>query len=348
MSGSVVQRGEVSLLDKWTRAKAAVDAGADLVVELPAYYVLQSADIFAFGGIKLLNDMQIVDAVSFGSESGNIEELMRVGNFIAGTDENYAKYLNESLKKGSGYPAASEYALRKCMDIEDGNFFSPNNILAMNYISAARKINSPMSFVTVERKNDYHSFESDDGYLSATAVRSMMKNKSDYSQYAPDYSGSPLFRLENGESFILGFMRNITPEKLSEVNGVEPGMENLIINSAREATCLEELFEMCVNKRYTLHRIKRVIMCAVLGIKGELECDYLRVLGFNSSGASLLKRVKEESGLKIVTKTADYPGGKMFDTDIRATDFAYLCCDDVKKRRCGADFKNTPYILKNH
>lgn len=344
MSGSVVQRGDVALLDKWTRTKAAVDAGADLVVELPAYYVLQSADVFAYGGIKLLNDMKIVDAVSFGSESGRIESLKKAGEFLSNPTEEYRAFLSDSLKSGNGYPASVEYALRKCLDIDDENFFSPNNILATEYIAAAKKLESAMEFVTVERRNNYHSSHSSDGYLSATAVRDLMKSGSAYEKYAPDYSASPRFVLENAEAYVLGFLRNVSPSELKKVKGHEEGMANLVINSAKKASCLEELFEMCVSRRYTRHRIRRFVMCAILGINCTLECDYLRVLGFNSAGAGLLKQLKEKSELTIITKTADYLGSRMFDIDVAATDFAYLCCDIREKRICGYDFVNGPYV----
>ena len=140
MSGDFVQRGEPAIFNKWIRAQKAIESGADLVIELPAYYVLQSAEIFAHGAVKILNDLKVVDAISFGSESGDISLIKKVSEIIAEPPKKYRDVLSEKLALGVGYPEASEYALRSCINIDDDKFFSPNNILAMCYVAAAKKI----------------------------------------------------------------------------------------------------------------------------------------------------------------------------------------------------------------
>lgn len=344
MSGSMVQRGEPAIFDKWSRAKAAIDGGADLVIELPAYYALQSADNFAYGAVYVLSSLGVIDALCFGAETDDIALLESAASLIANPTAEYNDALTQKLASGVGYPAASEYAMRKCLPDADDSLFSPNNILGMCYIAAIKKIASSITPFCIKRANDYHSHHSDDKFKSATAIRDMIARGDDYCLFAPDYSALCTYRLSNAESYILGFLRSCSPESLSDVKGGEDGLANLVINSAKKACTLPQFFDMCTTKRYTLHRIRRFCACAILGIHGDLSPDYVRILGFNSKGAALLRSIKQTSSLNLVTKAADYKGSPMFDIDVAATDFAALCCDAIQERFCGKDFLTSPYV----
>ena len=124
MSGSMVQRGECAIFDKWQRAKYAIEAGADLVIELPTYYVLQSADIFASGAIEIFDKLNIIDAISFGSECGNVNMLSSVAEIME--TKEYNNEIKELLNSGLSYPKASEQALIKCLPTTDKKLFKPN------------------------------------------------------------------------------------------------------------------------------------------------------------------------------------------------------------------------------
>ncbi len=344
MSGSMVQRGEPAIFDKWGRAKQAISGGADLVIELPSYYVLQSSDNFAFGAIKILDELSIVDAICFGSETDDINLLKKASEKIQ--TKEYSDALKERLSKGFSYPSSSEYALLEVLGEADENLFLPNSTLGISYISAIRSLKSSIKPYCIKRDNDYHSFESEDEFLSAHALRFMIKNGADYSKYAPSYQGLPTHSLEMAESYILGFFRNAKKEDLENIKGYEEGLFSLVQKSAKMCFDVNEFFASCVSKRYTLSRIKRFCMCALLGISGDLEPDYVRVLGFNKRGRGLIKEIKKKSPLTVVTKTADYKGSDMFEIDIRATDFASLCSSDKDKRLCSKDFTTPPYIEK--
>ena len=346
MSGSMVQRGEPAIFDKWERAKMAVDNGADLVVELPVHYALQSAENFAFGAVSVLDSMNIVDAISFGAETDDIKLLEKIADEIIFPSDEYTLKLKEKLSEGKGYPSASEYALKSVFKNLPQEIFSPNNTLGISYISALKKLASSITPVCIKRNNDYHSHNSEDAYKSATAIREMILSGENYSLYSPDYCGCNVYDMKNAETYILGTLRNMSPESLSDIKGYEDGLSNMIITNARKSSTLDEFFEKCTTKRYTFHRIRRFCMCAILGIKGDYEPKYVRILGFNEKGASLIKEIKEKSGLVPVTKTADYKGDEMFEKDILSTDFASLCSVDVEKRICGADFVTSPYVKK--
>ncbi len=346
MSGSMVQRGEPAIFNKWERAKRAIEGGADLVIELPAHYALQSAENFAYGAVAVLDGLKVVDAISFGAETDDIHLLEKIADETLLPSDEYTFHLKEKLSEGKGYPYACEYALRSVFKNLSDDVFSPNNTLGISYICALKKLKSSIIPVCVKRNNDYHSSLSDDAYMSATAIREMIASCEDYSSYAPDYCGCNVYDIKNAESYILGTLRNLSPESLSDIKGYEDGLSNMIITNARKSSSLDEFFEKCTSKRYTLHRIRRFCMCAILGIKDEPELKYVRILGFNEKGASLIKKIREKSNLIPVTKTADYPGDKMFEKDILATDFASLCSQDEKKRICGMDYITSPYVKK--
>lgn len=342
----MVQRGECAIYDKWQRAKEAVKAGADLVIELPAYYVLQSADVFAKGAVEILDRCKIVDAISFGCELGNTDKLYEIADIMSW--ESYNSSVKEFINMGQSYPKACENALLRFLPDANEDIFKPNNTLGICYIKAIKNLGSKMKTLCVKRNNDYHSDKTNDEYMSASQIRKMIVNNEDYSKYADMCSDKSLYLIKNAETYILGTLRNSSADKLRKIKGYEDGLGELIINSAKKACTLDELFEMCVSKRYTLHRIKRFVMCAMLDISYEEKAEYVRVLAIGKNGGKLLKEIKEKSDLSIITKLADYKSSNlMIKTDIAASDFAALCAEDVKLRYGGKDYTTTPYIKKS-
>ena len=341
----MVQRGECAIFDKWKRAAVAINSGADLVIELPCYYVLQSADIFALGGIKLLDGMGIADGISFGCECGDIDIIKNVASLTNEKNDTYNSYLKTFLKQGLGYPKASQEALCKCSSLYSDVLSNPNNTLGISYMKAIEKTNSKLNAICIKRDNDYHGSFSSDGYASATSIRSMILSGKPYNLYCDDYSDCNIINMKNAESYILGSLRQFNTEKARMTKGFEDGIDNLIIQNSKKACTIEELFEMCSGKRYTLHRIKRYIMSLILDINYDAEPNYIRVLAMNSKGKSLLKKIKNNSNFDIITKTADYKkNNPMFYTDIRATDFSSLCSSSVAMRKSGMDYATSPYI----
>lgn len=347
MSGSMVQRGECAIFNKWQRASAAIQAGVDLVVELPCYYVLQSADIFALGGIKLLNGIGIADGISFGCECGDINILKNIASLTSDDNTIYNKHLKELMKQGLGYPQASQEALYRCKPEYSDVVSKPNNTLGISYLKAIKKTNSKHEAICIKRDNDYHGEFSCDGFASATHIRNMILSGNEYKSYCIDYSECDIHNIKNAESFILGYLRQLDPTTAKITKGYEDGIDNLVIQSSRKACTIEELISICSGKRYTQHRIKRYIMSLILGINYEAEPNYIRVLAMSSKGKALIKRIKETTDFDIIVKTADYKQkNAMFETDIKATDFASLCSSNVNSRNAGMDFTTSPYILK--
>lgn len=345
MSGSMVQRGECAIFDKWQRAKYAIEAGADLVIELPTYYVLQSADIFASGAIEIFDKLNIIDAISFGSECGNVNMLSSVAEIME--TKEYNNEIKELLNSGLSYPKASEQALIKCLSTTDKKLFKPNNTLGICYIKALKRLNSNITPLSIKRDNDYHTDKTNDGFLSATQIRKMIDNNEEYFKYAYNYLNENTFNLKNAESYILGALRNTPINKFKTIKGYEDGLGELIYNSAKKACTTDELFEMCVSKRYTLHRIKRYVMALLLDISYDAKPEYIRILAMSEKGGRLIKKIREKSKLDIITKLADYKKDNlMLKTDIASTDLASLCANNIDLRYSGKDYTTSPYVKK--
>ena len=337
MSGSMVQRGDVAIYDKWVRARAAVQNGADLVVELPCYYVLQSAKNFALGGVELLSRLGVVDVLSFGSETGDTSHLMQTAKILSDEPEEFKSVLEKHLDEGLGYPSAFQKALSTIGIAELG----PNDILGANYIAALKTLGSSIEPFVIKRNVPYHSEEAiKNDFASATAIRAMIETGKDISEYVPDKTEYATYDLHNIESMILGFFRLCDPKQIKNIIGMEEGLENRLISAARKATSLDEFVELVVSKRYTTHRVRRVMLACIMGMSGARQMDYVRILAFNQKGRELLGEIKKKTDLKIITKTADSKqrADSMFEFDILATDIAALCCADSTLKISGRDF----------
>lgn len=342
MSGSMVQRGDVAIFDKWSRAKTAIQNGADLVIELPTCYVLQSADNFAFGAVEILNALNI-DGISFGSELCDIELLKKIALIKSNEPTKYKNAIKNECNLGKGYPSACETALKLCIKDLPNEAFMPNATLATAYIGAAMKINPNLDFNVVKRIGDYHDTEISNTFSSATAIRNKILCDNG-TQNFNEYSTCDIYDINKITPLILGFFRLKSPAELENISGMENGMANRIIYSAKNAANLNEFINGCVSKRYTAHRIRRCILCALLNIEKAEKPTYARILALNNIGAKIIKEASKTTSLDIITKAADYKylPGSMFEKDVLATDIQALCAG----KKASADFTNTPYVMK--
>ncbi|MBE7037906.1 MAG: nucleotidyltransferase family protein [Ruminococcaceae bacterium] len=345
MSGSFVQRGEIAVYDKWTRAKMAILNGADLVLEIPSYFCMQSSKEYAYGAVSVLNLLGNVDYLSFGSEEGNLEVLEKIAKIKRSKE--YNLYLKEFIESGLSYSLSSENALKKILDYDDKKrIFSPNNLLGIEYIEALNKTKSKIKAHTIKRHlTDHLENEIENNFATASKIREFIKEGKDFKKYVPYDDIFDTFDEQNAESFILGFFRLLSDKK--SILGGEDGLCERLIKCAKESASLDEFYNLSTSKRYTKSRIKRCVKCAILDVKKASKLDYIRVLAFNDKGREILKASQNKD--LIVTKTADFNPSKnsMFKYDIMATDFMYLCANDNKKRKSGMDFTTPPVYIKN-
>ncbi len=341
MSGSMVQRGDVAIFDKWTRAKAAVENGADLVVELPVCYVLQSADIFARGAVEIANTMG-AEGISFGSECTDVDLLTKLANLKICEPNDYTVELKKALDSGYGYPASCQMAAEKVLGKLPNEITQPNSTLGISYIASKMLVNPKLKIHVEKRENEYHSNTLGGRFASASALRqniSLGDKISDYLLCTSNY----VYDINNISSYILGFFRTANTDKLENIAGMEPGLANRITEKSKQSTSFEEFVNLCVSKRYTHHRIRRVILCSLLGITDAPAPEYLRVLALNSKGAQILKQVKDNTSLEVITKitNSSQKDNPMLIQDILSTDIASLCAN----RKASLDYTTTPIVI---
>lgn len=350
MSGNFVQRGEPALFHHSVRTNAALSAGADLVLQLPVPYAVSGAQSFARAGVEIL-DAFGCDWLVFGSECGNADIIKETADAVY-SDE-IKPLIADELKKGISFAAARENALRE-INVEYADIIkSPNNILGVEYAAAIRYTGSKMKPVTFMREGAAHdSAKADSDIASASLIRSKILGGGDWTGYVPDasvYYGCATADISHIERAILYKMRTVSREELASVPDVSEGIENRILFAARDAKSLEELYAIAKTKRYSHARIRRIILNCFLGITAEeLETamPYIRVTGFNSKGAELLRSM--ECRLPVITKAADIaPLGeaaqRIFAAECRAGDIYALCCDEAEA--CGAEKSLRPVIL---
>ena len=316
VSGDFVQRGEVSFLDKWEKTKAALNSGVDLVVELPLYYSIQNAEVFCKTAVKIL-DYLGTDVQVFGAETKEIsklEELIQIQN-----TDSYVKLLKKYLKNGDNYSVSHFKALE---EHGLGEYFSSNNILAIEYLKTIKNENLDMKPYIIERKNTgYNASEINDCITSASNIRKMYfeKNLHEHRFVLPDQVYNFIENKNIEDYFSIKdklyelFRYKILTAKKEELLGIYDIKED-ILNRLIEQTAknlnFENFMESMQTKNFSESRIKRSILNIVLNIKREdiegFHTEYVRILGFNENGQKHLhKLIKQEKKLNIFTNWKD-------------------------------------------
>ena len=304
VGGNFTQRGEPSLVDKWTKAEMAIANGVDLVIELPVLYSISSAENFADGAIKILNSLKIVDSVSFGTETEDLNKLNIIANTLFKEPKEYKDLLSSELKSGKSFPKAREKALVKylqdlknnisvmpisrtstteSLDPQYANFASimssPNNILGIEYLKALKKYSSNIKPINIVRKDVGHlSLDYTGQIASATAVRNLVYSNhlKDVKTYTTPASFTILSEelkkghfvkdLSRFENIIIYNFRNMSLAEIANLPDVSEGLEHLIKKAANSCNTINEFINIVRSKRYTETRIKRILLYCLLGI----------------------------------------------------------------------------------
>ena len=345
MSGNFIQRGEPALLDKFTRADIAVKNGIDLVIELPLYYSVATAEKFAFGAIKLLSECG-VNSIAFGVENNDIEKLNSISDILIDEPVNYKDELKAQLDLGLSYPEARSNAISKILGISNNILNKPNNILAIEYLKALKAIKSNITPILLDRVDSgYYDTDSNTNILSATGIREKLKNNEDVDVYLPSNTLENMYKpvfLEDFEENIIYALRKMSLEDLRELPDVTEGLENRIFYAIQNSKSLEELINNIKTKRYPLTRIKRILISALLDMsKTNLNTfdksggpQYIRVLSFNQKGQELLSTITSTTSLPVVTSVNKFFENsneiqeEMLLSDILATNIYTMATED--------------------
>ena len=324
MSGSFVQRGECACVSVSERVKMALSNGVDLVLSLPVPYSTASAEAFAKGGVDTLFSTGVIDALGFGGECDSAQALVKCVEVMNSCE--FERALKKRLDEGNSFPKARQLAFDDCGDGECADVIAtPNNILGIEYIKALLKgkyadLEDITEKITVVKRQgvEHDSTDITGDICSASALREMLKGNEVYKRFLPASSYELLLSaLDSGkapadygrlETAILYKLRTMSVEEIVLLPDVTEGLEHRIANAVKTSVSVDEILEKIKTKRYTHSRLRRIILCALLGITKNdvlLPVPYIRVLGFNSRGARLLKEMKGNSTLPVVTKKSD-------------------------------------------
>ena len=310
MSGNFVQRGAPAIVDKMTRARAAVLSGADLVLELPVTTALSSAEGFAAGGVSVLSGF--CDRLCFGAENADGRALMSVAETLLCPE--FSIHLKAQLETGLSFPAARQAALEQ-MGLNGSLLAKPNNILAVEYCKAILTTGCAMEPMPIFRGGSYHDTAADAENPSATALRTMVEAGEDWERFVPPaaaecFRGAAVHRLCYGEMAILYRLRTMTDEEFEALPFGSEGLWRKLMHAARKEATLEDVIASTKSKRYTRTRLDRMVMCAFLGITEQMlysSAPYVRVLGFNHRGREILKAARQVGDFPNMGESLDNP-----------------------------------------
>ena len=327
MSGNYVQRGKPSIVDKSIRAKAAILAGADLVLELPITAALSSAEGFASEGVRILS--HFCTHLCFGAETADCNLLMQTAGTLL--SEEFSCCLKLHLEKGLSFPAARAAALEE-MGIPA--ITKPNDILATEYCKAILSQKSALIPMPIQRGGDYHDETADEENPSATAVRRLMVESGMWLDYVPAqvrdiFRDATLHRLSAGERLILGKLRTMTDAEFEAIPFGGEGLHRKLMHNARRFANLEDVITATKSKRYTRTRLDRMVMCAFLGITADViasPAPYVRLLAFNDTGRKILRQKKEAFPVVNAGECVDHP---YWELEKRAGDLYGLFATDT-------------------
>lgn len=349
MSGNFVQRGDTAVMDKHDRARLAVRSGADLVIELPVQYSLASAQKFSEGAVWLLNNLGVVNELSFGSECGDVEKLqkaLKVVEYIAVTKADTIKGI---MEKGYTYPRALSSVIDGVDESISDIIEQPNNMLAIEYLRAINKFSSSIKPFTVVRQGTAHDgMQAGGEYASAAYIRECL-GKGYGAELIRDFT-TPLWAdaiakaiqkgeissLKRLERVLLYKLRTTNVQEIAQINDVGQGLENRIY-AARMAGSIEELMFTVKTKRYTMARIKRILLSLLIGIKKN-DMDnlptYGRILAINERGQEILAAAKGRAKIPYATSIsklsqADEVSKRFAELEIKASDVYGLSLEKV-------------------
>lgn len=350
ISGNFVQRGDTAILPKQKRAEMALKAGVDIVAELPVLWSMSTAQNFALCGVFELLSLGC-DEIIFGSESGDINALIEAANILMSSE--FSNLLAEQLKSGVTFAAARQIAANQ-LGVQEELLRGANNNLGIEYICAAKRLNANLKFNTIKRIGAPHDSDVNDGnFVSSSLLRQKIK-LGEYG-FAEKFMPialrgvlrseivSDIKRLDNA---ILSHLRRMSVEDFKKLPDISEGLENKLFFSVKTAKSFDDLFESVKSKRYTLARIRRLVLSAFLDFDKELFLKvppYVRVLGVSENGAMHLGNIANNNDITtpIITRASqikelDETAQKVFNTEDRATDLYNLSLGKIAD--CGSEY----------
>ena len=331
MSGDFMQRGEPAIVDKYLRARMALQEGADLVLELPVLFSCAGAEYFARGGISILNSLGCADTLCFGTEQENLSHFKPVAAFLTEEPSEYRQALSFYLKKGMGYPAARSAALSDCLHMDVSFLHKPNNILALEYLCALKRLGSSITPVSIQRAGSgYHDRCLTGPFASASAIRNYLSENSTAFQempladtlqkFVPESSAvllknyfetyGPIYTQDFSSVLQYRLLTIQSPEELSSFFDIDSFLANRIFRNRFSFYSFSDFSERLTSKNLTRGHIQRALCHILLNLSNPEDYamshpQYTRILGMKHTSSGILKYMKKGSSIPVLTKMAD-------------------------------------------
>lgn len=341
VSSTFTQRGTVSILNKWTKTKIALDNHIDIVIELPFVYATQSSDIFAKGAVALLNKLKVTRII-FGTERDNLNELSLSADIQLNNKE-YHKLVKLYLSKGLNYPTATNKALE---DLTGQVVTTPNDLLALSYIKEIKSNNYQIKYENIKRTSSYHGTEINNNITSASNIRKLYQENKDIDNLIP-YSKEQLYKVDMNKFLpLLKYQIFLNQDNLNKYQTVDEGIEGRIIKYITKSSTYEELINNIKTKRYTYNKISRMLLHILISFTKEeaqnINIDYIRLLGFSSNGKHYLNKIKKELDVPLITGYKKNIS-KVLDIELRTTKIYTLI---IGNELLLEEYRNKPIIVQ--
>lgn len=335
MSGNFVQRGDCAVTDKWTRAKMALDGGADLILEIPTVWAVSSAEAFATGGASILQAAGAT-VLSFGSETGDGKVLEQVAQAL--DTPSFTQALQPFLARGLPFAQCRHGAAQKLLGEEGAACLgNANDNLGVEYLRAARRLGWKPQVVPIPRVGAGHDGGHHPQYPSASYVRQQVRT-------GAVSLDNPAF-LEYNLRGMLARLRRLTVEDWEQIPDCGEGLAQRLYRAVRRGVSLEEIYDLAKTKRYAHARIRRAVLWGALGLQEAdrpAQLPYLRVLGANGQGLEVLRNL--DGSIPVITKPTHGKGVPLMELEAQCTDFYTLCRREILP--CGAEWSTSPVILR--
>ena len=361
MSGDFVQRGEAAVFDKLARAEAACRSGADLVVELPLPWCLSSAEGFAHGAVSILSALGC-DSLSFGSESAELSALKALADFALDEAAQSRIHALMDADAALSFARAREIAAAEALGDTALLLSGPNDILAVEYLKAINAMGLNMQPIPIRRTGAAHDSAAAGEYPSAMQIRKLLQKGEEVSPYIPGPAMDVLAREQAAgrsrdeklfEVALLSRVYRLRAEDFDSLPDAGGGAGRRLYRALWQSGSVEQIVRAASGKRYTAARMRRMLLCAALGICAEDTKGlppYIRVLASGEKGRAHLSHIRGNTALPIINKTAEikklgFHAQKVFKLCADAHEFYRLCCPMTERPEPGEDWRKTQIVV---
>lgn len=349
MSGNFVQRGEIAIIEKHRRAEMALKNGADVVISLPIGWSMSGAENFAYGSVSILKGTGVVDNLVFGCENGNKQLINEAANVVY--ENKFSDEISKFLSCGYTYAVAREKVFEKLYPHLTDYIKESNNILGVQYLVAAKALGFDTKFTPILRIGVKHDSDELSGeYSSASNIRNMINFSKEIESFVPHSVKEMLDGIDCAdfsliENAVMFKLRSLGLDDIRQLPDISEGIENRILDSIRKSTSLNELLSDIKTKRYTMARIRRIIMSAAFSVDNSYlkkEPPYIHIIGYRKDSEDVVSAIAKNADRPVIIsgkdseKLCDF-GKKVFDTECKATDLYGLAF--TPPRPCGKEYK---------